>query len=436
MGVADIIKNLGDLILFFLLTASIYPISRFVLPKLKSRNSAAWFHIIWGIPFLLDVCGKSTPIALLYIVVGYYTISIDPIVNGVLNFFLNLLLQVYAYYYSKGWTLDLTFLTMVICQKLISLGFNIDDGKKDQSSIPKRFAVVSVKSKPIFIDYLAYTLTPLGSYQTPFIEYKIFDFILNRHERPYDPSPEDRANANQRFYGSFLWALTAIGSLSLVSYDWYFSEYYLSLNFLLRTVVVCINTTGNCIRYYSVWWNVESGFHELGACSAGIVEPHELSNLSYLEVVSSGTISEFLRRWNHSTHLFWKNYLYNRLSKNLSPAIGRILVLTISEIWHGVRPVYYLMLPEMFIMSQGDFYLNKVLPFRNIQSKFWRVFRMLYVCMEIFYTTSTWFYPTYEQFLYVRKSIYFFPIIVSAILWVSSIIHLNLHHEKKKPKPE
>ena len=109
-------------------------------------------------------------------------------------------------------------------------------------------------------------------------------------------------------------------------------------------------------RYYPGWQAMEAGYVAAGLNQSKYVLPEEISNLSFFYVIQSPTSQEWMRRWNHTTHLFWKNYLFTRIlasdfSKyNISPGLKHQLAdnvtFAFSAFWHGFRPVYYLMLPE------------------------------------------------------------------------------------------
>lgn len=423
-AILQIIEKIGDTAPFFVSLATIYPISRFILPKIK-RKTSILFHIFWGLPIALLCSGKSLPIALGYIILAYFLLDLSPKQCGIINYCLNVALQAYGYFFTRGWSLDLTVLTMVVCQKTISLCFNIADGTQNQEEIRKRFAQVSVQKKPSFLEFAAYCLTPIGSFTNPFIEYKIFDFVLDRGERPEPTSDIDRHNANFKFFGSFLWVFETLLVMKFVSYDWYYSDWYLNLNFLIRSLVVIVSSFLLVCRYFCVWWMVEAGLSEVGAFSSKIVPDDEASNLSFWKILQSGTIQNWMRNWNHTTHLFWKNYLMVRLLINkISPLLANRAVFIASCGWHGVRPVYFLMVPEMFLALQADASLDKAYPYQDIRSPVLRFIRKFWVAYEMLYTVSTWFYPSSSEFFYLRKTVYFFPSIISALVLIFSNIVL------------
>jgi hypothetical protein len=258
---------------------------------------------------------------------------------------------------------------------------------------------------------------------------------------------DDRKLARFRFIGAFGWAIFAQIVLINLTYDnVYLSDWYKRLHPLLCSFVVPVVTGCHACRYFAAWWLVEAGFAELGLPSAGIVPGEEISNLSMWRVLQSPTVDDWFRRWNFTTHLFWKNYMYTRLLAIGYPRQVNHLVFILSMVWHGFKPVYLAMLPEDFIVMKIDQLFNQKYPLRGelkwtvwpIKEIRWDVWgRSFLVVYSMLYTTSTFFFPWMDQFWYVRKSAWFMPVVVYIVL---GVVLLILPGRKKaatdKPKAE
>ena len=267
---------------------------------------------------------------------------------------------------------------MVAFQKLCSLSFNIQDGRRlaeGDEKLHPHWKQAAVLERPNIFIYFAYLITPYGSFSNPFIEFKIFDYMLNIGHRKEPLTDEDKKLAFKRFVEAYICsALTQI-SFSYVGYDKFESKWYYALPILLRLCVVVFNTLFTIIRYFCSWWVVESGLYGFGVASSGIFPTvqTDVSNLSLLEVLDSRTIQEWFRRWNHSTHLFWKNYLYTRMrAAGFSSSLGNVAVFVCSMAWHGLRPVYLMMLPEAFIYMETDKIFLKKFPLSE-NSSIWSI---------------------------------------------------------------
>jgi hypothetical protein len=325
---------------------------------------------------------------------------------------------------------------MVIVEKVWSLSFNLQDGRKilkGEELKRARWTAVAITEVPPLLTFVAYCITPLGSFSGPFFEFKHIDRALKRGSIPDSQiSEDDHKLAKFRFFGAFAWAIFVQLSLTLLTYEnVYLANWYKNLHPLLRSLVIPTVTGCLACRYFPAWWLVESGFAELGLPRAGIIPPDEISNLSMLKVLQSLTVEDWFRRWNYTTHLFWKNYMYTRLLALGYPRKINFVVFICSMMWHGFKPVYFAMLPEDFIVLLIDQMFNRKFPLRGevkwtvwpLSEVRWEVWgRSFLVVYSMLYTTSTFFFPWMDQFWYVRASAWFMPVVVYLGLAVVVII--------------
>jgi hypothetical protein len=65
---------------------------------------------------------------------------------------------------------------MVVVQKVWSLAFNLQDGRKlnnGEKLIRSRWEAVAITETPSLLTFRAFALTPLGSFSGPFFEFKL-----------------------------------------------------------------------------------------------------------------------------------------------------------------------------------------------------------------------------------------------------------------------
>ena len=444
--IIDILANLNTVVLFMVFNALLYPLARWFFPLIKSRHIAALIHLTIGLIMSACMFGYfDTAIMIVFVLVSYFLLSLRPLYASLICFAMTMGTHLYIVLQGVSWALDITGLSMVVFQKVCSLSFNLADGRRiaqGEEKLNQHWKQAAIMEKPNLLIFFAYCFTPYGSFSNPFIEFKVFDFILNAGNREKPLTDEDKKLAFTRFIQAYVCSLITQISFSFVGYDKFESQWYLNLPIIVRLYVLVFNTLFTVIRYFCSWWVVESGFYAFGVASSGIFPTvkEDVSNLSMWAVLDSRTCAEWFRRWNHSTHLFWKNYLYTRLrSVGKSSTFGNFAVFICSMLWHGCRPVYLMMLPEAFIVMEVDKIFLKKFPVTS--SKLSIFVHDLYISTSMLYCTSTWFYPWVHEFFYVRKTVFFLPTVFSIVFGiVLSFIPTKRNKETPKvqeqPKPE
>ena len=433
-----IINSLPIVIIFAICCAGLYPMAKWVFPYIKNKKIAALIHIFYGVGMLFLLFGRvDALISISLVLISYFLIFLPPLPASIISFSLTMFTHLYIFLQGVSWAFDLTGFTMCLYQRISSLTFNIEDGKRiiKGEKLRKKWEEVSLDKRPSFLYYCAYVFTPYGSFCNPFIEFKLFDYILERGNRPDSSvTKEDHKKALFRYFGAFLQNGFIFLTLPYTNYSFYQSSFYLNQNIIIRLIMLTLFTATLVARYFCAWWLVEAGFYEFGLSSFNkLSDKDDITNLSLLETIKSGSCQEWMRRWNHTTHLFWKNYLFTRLlDKKFSSTFAQIAVFVVSMSWHGCRPVFYLLLPETFLMMTADDLWNKCYPQNSNQSIFITLIHIIWVFIMMMYSTCSWFFPWVHQFFEIRKSIKFLPPLMSLILF----LFLKLFKKKKIIKKE
>lgn len=440
-----IFGGIPDVVIFFVGTMFCYPMAKFVFPYIKNPNVSALIHIILGMTLALTLFNRDIIIVLVSIILGYGALYIPQAFYGSIVAFIILYGgHIIMAFRPCDWRLDFTGLTMILFQKIMSLCYNLEDGRKlaaGEKFRRKRWEDVAIMKIPSFLHFFAYAITPFGSFSNPFIEYKLFDYMLNRGKLDNSKvTPEDHKFALFRYIGSILWTGAVLFFMNHITYDTYFSSWYLACPYFIRMILTSCFSLCLCSRYFPGWWLVEAGYYEMGLGSAGIVKDDEISNLSLWIVCQSQTCDEWMRTWNHTTHLFWKNYLFTRMLNTKNAAGKQVFnsvhanfaVFICSMTWHGLRPVYYLLLPEAFYIMNTDKFWNSVLPQYQDQPWYISAIHNFWVVLTMSYCTSTWYFPWAEQFFAIRKTSLFLPAIINTFILIS----LKVYQMKKRKEPK
>lgn len=422
--------------IFYFCCLTLYPLSRYVLPKIKSRDHAAILHLILGIAESFILFGKDTLIGFIVCLLPYLALRKT---NTKIAFIVNIIClfssQFYISFLGNDWALDITCHTMIVFIKIWAFICSIKDGKdKSEGKTLKReqWNLMAIEKMPSLTYYLSYLYTPYGSFSNPFIDYNLFIYLLDTGKRDHSKLPEkDQKRAWMRYICSFPYAIIISYFMSVITYDCYLSDWYLGLPIPLRIIASMILTILTSARYFACWFAIEAGFYEAGLGSSGLIDFYGISNLNFIDTLTSGSVAEWLRRWNHTTHLFWKNNLFTRLlNAGYGHNFASFAVLASSLLWHGFKANYFLVLPELFVISQCDALWDKLITPNT--SKFIKYLKMFYVLVSMLYTTSSWYYPSTQQFIYVRKTLGFVPFILNIVVGI--ICYIMLIQRKKGNK--
>jgi hypothetical protein len=431
---------LSSVVVMFAISAMLYPSARFILPKIKSVSVHVFLHLATGIGLAVILYKLDTLYVLAMTIISYYAVRFCRPLGAI---GITCVLLAISHYIiirrAADWDLDMTMMTMLILQKVVAISQNIDDGRKRASGekIPRlRWEQVALDAPPSLIRYMAWVFTPLGASSGPFYEYSLFELILNRGNRPDSDIPEaDHKLAFFRWLWCFPHALACQLALMYITYDTvYLAEWYLNLPIIVRSFILPCITCSQAVRYFPIWWMVEAGLIELGLHANGLFPGEELSNMSMWWVCKATTVNDWFRRWNHSTHIFWKNYLFTRMVRvGYSPTLSGFCVFTSSMLWHGFRPVYVMMLPENYMMMIIDQYWNRKFPLTD-ESPAWEYWlHIIVIKYSMLYTTSSFFWPWVPQFFYIRGTVWFLPDFLYIFI---GIVVVLLPKRKKVEKTE
>jgi hypothetical protein len=241
--------------------------------------------------------------------------------------------------------------------------------------------------------------------------------VLDVGSRP-QVSDEEYKYAVQRYKWSFVHAVFQLFAWHRVYETVYDSEFYVNSSLLSKLALMICFTHVQLGRYFPSWYCVEAAFIALGLLNNDIIPGEECLNLDYTYAMRSPTCREYLRRWNHTTHLFWKNYLYTRmLDRDWSVWLSDAAVKVATALWHGFRPTFYLMLPEVIFLVNTDRLLIEVFPL-EARPPLWK--RMLYgawTLLEMSYIACTFYYPSAATYFKIRNTFYWIPQIVTVTLF-------------------
>jgi hypothetical protein len=403
----------------FIFILPLYPLTRFVLPRLKSRRMMLYFNLASGLGLNLLLFRSRALFAIMTSVIGYFALEWTPLYTMTLMFGLNAYTHLWHFLnVERVWSMEVTGSCMMMLQRVISLCYNIHDGRvlKSQGKCPHdRFATFSVANKPSPLEFFAYCFSPFGAITGPFIEFRCFDYLCDLPSRvPIAPDSPDRRRANLYFAGSIAHAAGAIAFGKYFTYESsYGSSFYLASPWFVRLFLMTGISLFHAAKYYVMWYAVQAALLECGLNASGFSREEDFSNVTVLYFLESKTINDWGQRWNHSAHVFLRNYLYVRfLDVGGNRNVGKMLVFVCSAFWHGFKPPYYLVLIEMFYFGFGDTILLKRWPIAKDEPLWKEMIRHVYVAVCMFSSASAWWFGTWEAFRDIHASHYWAPMFI------------------------
>jgi hypothetical protein len=399
----------------------LFPIALYIFPRVKSRWVAAWLHLSLGLLLCFALFGRETVLLLLAVLVGYLVIPISPTVAGIAAWAMTFAANAAFAFRSGGWAMDISGNVMCLMQKIIATSFNLDDSRRQrEENHLKRWDDVALAARPPVLEWFAYCLTPYGSFANPFLEFKLFSFVLDCGSRP-PVSEREQGLAFSQFRWSFVHAAVQLWAWKRVCEDVYDADLYVRSSLLSRLMLMMAFTHVQIGRYFPPWYCVEACFYIFGLMNNEIIPPDECFNLPWSYALSALSVQEYLRRWNHTTHLFWKNYWYTRMrARGWSRVVSDACTKFASAAWHGFRPTFYWMLPETIFIVNTDRMLTTAFPL-EAGGPFWK--RALYsgwTLLLVSHIACTFYYPSTATYFRVRNSFYWIPEIVTIVAFVVS----------------
>jgi hypothetical protein len=315
--------------------------------------------------------------------------------------------------------LNITGNVMCLFHKLCSMSHNLADGelkKAGQELKRKRWSDVSLEEKPTPLRFYAYCLTPFGSFGNPFIEYKLFEYALNCGNRD-KISDDDRQLAFSKYFWSFPHSIAQLFLLPNLTEGIYFSDFYLNRSLLVKLLLMVLFTLCQLARYGPSWYAIEAGFIGLGLNANEIIPGDECMNLDYSYVLSAPNCQEWMRRLNHTTHVFFKNYFYTRL---LHEGYGSVFVDSVifacSSSWHGFGPQLYPMIIETVFIMNVDKELAVRYPLDLKGSPWnWGLWK-IWTVLEMTYIPCSFYFPSLHAYFGIRNSFQWAPMVLAVIV--------------------
>ncbi|XP_068909168.1 lysophospholipid acyltransferase 6 isoform X1 [Tenebrio molitor] len=262
--------------------------------------------------------------------------------------------QIYDY---GSYNLDITGPLMVITQKVTSLAFNLHDGlARTQEELSKSQKLYAVTKLPSALEYFSFALHFPSLMAGPSMFYKDYmDFIdgsnLKSPVMPdnapdnrtivIEPSPI-RAVCKKAVLAVMCAALFVkflpMFPISRVKED----DFVENTSFTQKILYLYICTALVRFKYYFAWTVADAicnnaGIGYNGVDESGTPKWDKFTNVDIFKFECATNLRESIEAWNLGTNRWLRMIVYERVTK-----YSMILTYSLSAIWHGFYPGYYI----------------------------------------------------------------------------------------------
>jgi len=248
--------------------------------------------------------------------------------------------QIVAY---GSWTIDFTTPQLLLTQKMMNIAFALHDSsrKDDKLSDEQRKRMIR---KPLELtEYYGYIFcmhTLLAGPSADYNEYIMWIDGSKLAGKAYSPLFAVFKKILCAAFCLFMfigigaqWDVTSLGQVAWISQQaWWWIIIY-------NQVALCLGRH----RYYFAWVLSDAacnaaGFGFNGLDSAGAAKWDAVLNIRYLDVEAATNFRAAMTGWNIATSNWLRRCVYERVP----PAYATLASFTMSAIWHGFYPGYYL----------------------------------------------------------------------------------------------
>ena len=308
--------------------------------KLCVPKNRIYFHLFFGIVFCLVLYGKM----FLYVFLGCLLSYVLLYLPGFLCLLASIppacgLIWVHFYklFHAQDWKSDLSGLMMFSVLRVLSLSFNVFDGRKKEIK-RKQWKDVSLPAPPNFMQYISYLFGYNGLYTGPILPFKDFIRTCNLESTNEEIYNDIKSGIPNYVSGVILLIIYIIG-VSIVPISYILSDEFQQINILLRFIISIVLSFVHTSRYIFAWVSAEAGWRALGAAR---VNEEYVSSIQLKVYFQTRRLSLLPNEWNRSIHFILKEYFHVRLiSVGVPASIAKFATFAVSAAWHGFYSGFY-----------------------------------------------------------------------------------------------
>ncbi|KAF9649614.1 MBOAT-domain-containing protein [Thelephora ganbajun] len=264
-------------------------------------------------------------------------------------------------------TVEVTGPQMVLVMKLTTFAWNVYDGRRSAEELDKWQLERRVTDQkfPSLLAFLGYTFYFPGFLVGPFLEYAEYDALVTEKlfksatppRHLHDPSfvPKRLLPSGRKRVGYFklVTGLVYLGLFVTLYGKFSFAEtlkpWFGRITLVERLFFFQIAGFFERCKYYAIWTLTEgaaiiTGLGFTGYNDEGRTLWDGAANIRVLNIEFAENFKMLLDSWNMKTNVWLRECIYKRVAKKgAKPGFkSSMMTFTVSAIWHGVSPGYYL----------------------------------------------------------------------------------------------
>ncbi|OHT03275.1 hypothetical protein TRFO_29365 [Tritrichomonas foetus] len=424
--------------LHFLSILITYPLAKWILPNIKTRENAILFHITIGV----SICGILFNQRILYgflmVTISYFVLGMNPYFATFVAYLMNFLLIILQFYIPAK--LRINNLSMIIFMKAVALSFNIEDGRRKKitgKSKSKRREDFSVSQRPSFVEWFAYCFTPFGATSTPIFEYRYFDSLLNVgvEENGTKVSEENEKEALSSLRVSIYFGLIHFLSSHYFRYSFYCSDSFLNMNIVLRIFFVLLLSLSSLIKNCMQWEALRAGLLQAGMGDFSFSHIKEFCNCRIFDIIKCKTISEWGKCYNSTCSHFWSFYFTERINEiGLGYTLPKIITFFVKPLFKGLYGALFLGNIEKKLYGRAE----KALVELTKDASYSQGLTYAFAQIVMFLAKATICFKTAKSFIIISFSVnfYFWMFSILLIACQRIIVKMSKHEKEQKLKQD
>lgn len=336
----------------------------------------------------------------------------------------------------------MTYYTVILCQKLSTLGFCYRDGAMDDKDLTDHNRRCKLKEIPTFYELISYSSYPMNCSSGPFFEFADYRRFVYKEGLYRDP-PLDFFKA----LFTYLYGIVMFGGViacgMICPPDYLVTEEFAKENWFMQTFYSGIVLENMKFAGYALWFfadgvNILSGFCYNGKDKDGNNKYDINRGIDYKATELATTPRELINGWNYQTTNWLKYYIYIRVEdgKRENRGLAALVTFGTSAFWHGFLPSYYIFFLYVHFLLSISKRLYKLDDYLKVFPYWLRcIVGALFTRVAFYYNGSMYMLRTGDRILqYCYNTKFFCVWFVLAVYLVLKFVEPILNKSKKKSK--
>lgn len=399
----------------YLLLVLLYPFSRWILTRIKSREHLLILHITLGLSSCAYFFKQRFNLLLLSSILGFFILDYNPHIVFVVSLTMHVFILFLQLIQPK--CIKVTSISKLILFKIIATSYNIESGRKNKAKVSKKSEQVEsddLDKKPLFLEWIAYCFTPFGCASNVFYEFRFFNYLLKPSQNYERASEESHTKALKCFKRSIIYMIIYGFVKKYLHLKFFQSQFFLSLNFIIQTIFVWFIIILFFLKRFIQFKAIDAGLYEMGVYDHGFYTPTD-----YEILLTQSTIKSWSFAFNPTFYAFHSKYFSKHLSDprfGLNDKIKKIIAFLNKPLIKGFHGAFYLGALQKKIL----FFVEKHFHIVVDKSKNAEILLLIFTQIIMISNRATISFMSTRAFFLMSYNMHFFVEIASILIIICS----------------